>query len=61
MKKSFSTAVVLWCVSFFVFAGSAFGQTGNASLGGIATDQTGALLPGVTITVTNTEKELVGA
>jgi hypothetical protein len=35
-------------------AGSAFAQTGNASLGGSVQDPTKALIPGVTITVTNT-------
>src|SRR4029453_1972696 len=33
----------------------AFSQGGNSQLGGVATDQSGALLPGVTITVTNTD------
>jgi Carboxypeptidase regulatory-like domain len=33
----------------------AFSQGGNAQLGGVVTDPTAALLPGVTVTVTNTE------
>src|SRR4029434_1036356 len=41
---------VLLCL---VVGGFAFSQGGNSQLGGVATDVTGALLPGVTITVTN--------
>ena len=33
----------------------AFSQGGNAQLGGVVTDPSAALLPGVTVTVTNTE------
>jgi hypothetical protein len=35
--------------------GFAFSQGGNAQLGGVVTDPSGALLPGVTITVVNTD------
>lgn len=38
-----------------VFANLAFSQGGNAQLGGIVLDQSKALIPGATITVTNTE------
>src|SRR4029434_1121199 len=41
---------VLLCL---VVGGFAFSQGGNSQLGGVATDTSGALLPGVTITVTN--------
>jgi hypothetical protein len=37
----------------FSFATSAFAQTGNAQLGGTVTDQSNALIPGVTVTATN--------
>jgi len=33
----------------------AFAQGANTQLGGVVTDQSGALIPGVTITVVNTE------
>jgi hypothetical protein len=33
----------------------AFAQGANTQLGGVATDQSGALIPGVTVTVVNTE------
>ena len=38
---------------------SAFGQTANATLGGTVSDTTGALIPGMTITATNTETGIV--
>ncbi len=46
--------VALVACSVFISAGQVFGQTGNASLGGIVADATKALIPGVTITATNT-------
>src|SRR5499426_4872803 len=39
--------------------GLAFGQTANATLGGSVSDSTGALIPGVTVTATNTETGIV--
>jgi hypothetical protein len=36
-----------------------FSQGGNSQLGGVTTDQTGALLPGVSITVTNVDTGIV--
>ena len=50
MRQHVAAAVVM-C---FLFSGLVFSQ-GNAALGGVVTDQSGALIPGVTITVTNTE------
>src|SRR5262245_20179863 len=41
---------------FGLFAGmEAFGQSSNASLGGIVSDATNALIPGVTVTATNVD------
>ncbi len=51
MTKRFIPAVTLVCL--FLFA-NAFGQS-NASLNGTVTDATQAVLPGATITATNTE------
>ena len=55
MSKVISATLVL----FSLLSINAFSQGGNAQLGGIVTDQTGALIPGVTITVTNTETSVV--
>jgi hypothetical protein len=38
---------------FFVLTANSFGQTGNASLGGVVQDPTKALIPGVAVTATN--------
>jgi hypothetical protein len=38
---------------------SAFGQTANATLGGSVSDASGALIPGVSVTATNTETGIV--
>jgi len=46
-------AAVLFLMSL-VLAGQAFGQSSNASLSGTITDATGGIIPGVTITATNT-------
>ncbi|HET9216132.1 MAG TPA: TonB-dependent receptor [Terriglobia bacterium] len=51
MKINVLRAALL-CVFAF---GMAFSQGGTAQLGGVVTDQSGALIPGVTITVTNTD------
>src|SRR5215510_2621915 len=47
-------------VCIFV-CGHAFGQTANATLGGSVSDTTGALIPGVSITATNTETGIVNS
>src|SRR5215813_3834447 len=41
-----------------VFTNS-FAQTTNATLGGTVSDSTGALIPGVTVTATNTQTGIV--
>ncbi len=51
MKKLLMTAGMFLCL---VLASHTFAQTSNATLGGTASDATGALIPGVTITATNT-------
>ena len=51
MRKYFGAAGLL-CL---LVSGLAFSQGGNSQLGGVATDTSGALLPGVTITVTNND------
>src|SRR5205814_2975848 len=51
MKKLLMTAGMFLCL---VLAGHTFAQTSNATLGGTVSDATGALIPGVTITATNT-------
>lgn len=50
--RRFVVLATLVCLAFVV---SAFSQGGNAQLGGIVTDPSGALMPGVTITVLNTD------
>ena len=54
--KNFLPAALL--VSSFVLT-NAFAQTTNATLGGTVSDATGALIPGVTITATNTQTGIV--
>src|SRR5215468_2549974 len=51
MKRIF-VAVILAAV---VMSGHVFAQAGNASVGGFAQDPSGAYIPGVTITATNTQ------
>src|SRR5947209_8302316 len=46
-------------VLFFVLSTPAFAQSSNASLGGTVSDVTGALIPGVTVTATNTGTGIV--
>ena len=50
MRKTLGALLLCLLVGQF-----AFSQGGNSQLGGVATDATGALLPGVTITVTNVD------
>jgi hypothetical protein len=55
MRNKILTSIAL-C---FLLVSAVFAQGGNAGLTGVATDQSGALLPGVTITVTNTDTGIV--
>src|SRR5689334_11914978 len=55
MKRLYS-AVLLLC---FVFFANAFAQTTNATLGGTVSDASRALIPGVTVTATNTATGIV--
>jgi len=55
-KKSTYALAALLCL--FVSA-SGFGQTVNATVGGTVADATGALIPGVTVTATNTGTGIV--
>src|SRR5438876_8666401 len=41
------------CLTLHVFPAAAFAQTGAASLTGIISDQSGAKVPGATVTATN--------
>src|SRR5947208_2048505 len=43
----------------FIFSAYAFTQTANATLGGSVSDTTGALIPGVMVTATNTDTGIV--
>src|SRR6185295_16230196 len=52
MAKRYALASLFTCL---MLTGVAFSQGGSAQLGGIVSDPSKALLPGVTITVTNTE------
>src|SRR5579871_2316703 len=53
------TFLVLGGILCLFVCAAAFGQTANATLGGSVADSTGALLPGVTITATNTATGIV--
>jgi len=55
MKGVFAAAMLLCCVFF----SNAFAQTTNATLGGTVSDASRALIPGVTITATNTQTGIV--
>src|SRR5437016_2207015 len=55
MKRLFVPAILLClCLPAYIF-----GQTSNATVGGTVSDSTGALIPGVTITATNTATGIV--
>src|SRR5262245_31996560 len=56
MKKAFAAALLLSAVLSFP---NAFAQTTNATLGGTVSDASGALIPGVTVTATNTQTGIV--
>src|SRR5215472_8160560 len=55
MKRCVLAATLLLAVSFSV----TFGQTTNANLGGTASDASKALIPGVTVTASNTQMGIV--
>src|SRR5437588_1200855 len=55
MRKCLYIAIVL-C---FILSTYTSGQTANATVGGIVADATGALIPGVTVTATNTGTGIV--
>jgi hypothetical protein len=54
-KLVMATAMMLCCL----LASGAFGQTTNATAGGTVTDPSGAFIPGVTVTATNTQTGIV--
>jgi len=53
-KSTYAIALLLAC-----FAATGFGQTINATVGGTVADASGALIPGVTVTATNTGTGIV--
>src|SRR5437868_8090419 len=55
-KSAYSVAAALLCLFFSVYG---FAQTSNATVGGTVADSTGALIPGVTVTATNTGTGIV--
>src|SRR5213594_1700298 len=55
MQRFFAAAILL----FALLSVDAFAQTTNATLGGTVSDATRALIPGVTITATNTQTGIV--
>src|SRR5947208_4108642 len=56
MMRKLSAAAILFVV---VFLPNTFAQTTNATLGGTVSDPTRALIPGVTVTATNTQTRIV--
>src|SRR2546425_12508475 len=56
MRRLLVAALLLACV---VSSHNVFAQTTNATLGGTVSDNSGALIPGVTITATNTDTGIV--
>src|SRR5687768_6391934 len=51
--------LVLATLACLIFSTVTLTQTSNATLGGTVSDNTGALIPGVTITATNTQTGIV--
>src|SRR2546425_1805309 len=56
MRKIFVSASLLCLI---LAANSLFAQTGNGNVGGIVQDLTKALIPGVSVTLTNTDTGVV--
>src|SRR5262245_56382690 len=56
MRKPVVFAAALLC---FALIPNVFAQTTNATLGGTVSDGTGALIPGVSVTATNTQTGIV--
>jgi hypothetical protein len=56
MRRSVFTAVVLLCL---VMSMNALSQSTSATVGGTVQDSTGAFIPGVTITATNSATGIV--
>lgn len=54
MRKGLFTLALL-CLILSATFGNAFAQTSNGQVGGVVQDPTKALIPGVTVTLTNTE------
>src|SRR5437867_7369866 len=54
-----TTLAVMAALLYFALSG--FAQTTNATLGGTVADGSGALIPGVTITATNTQTGIVSS
>ena len=53
MRKILATMALGWLM--LSAAGSVFGQTSNGQVGGVVQDPTKALIPGVTVTLENTQ------
>src|SRR5262249_35713781 len=56
MRKLIVATIALLCL---VLSSQAFAQTSNANLGGTVSDASGAFIPGVTVTATNTATGIV--
>jgi hypothetical protein len=56
VKKNFLLAAAFVCL---LWSPQTFAQTTNATIGGTVSDATGALIPGVTVTATNTQTGIV--
>ena len=59
MRNPFARGVFRLLLSILLVSTHTFAQTSNATLGGTVSDATGALIPGVTITATNTATGIV--
>jgi hypothetical protein len=57
--RKFLAVLILVLLATAMTANNAFAQANNASLGGVVQDTTKALIPGVTITLTNTQTGIV--